>query len=142
MGESARRSRVVGTILTWTIPFVLFAASMEVARQSIRLAPGERDGMNSLFSTPALNLALLGLAVGSCAACYVWPRSALLTAAGSIWALWYYSQLYFHRSTDPLAGLVFLETVPVAAVCAIFGVVGFVYGRATPARAARAAIAK
>jgi hypothetical protein len=129
----------MSTFLTWTVPLVLLAAAMEVARQSIRLAPGEVPGSKSLFSTPALDLVLMGLAVGSCVACFVWPRSALVTAGGFIAVLWYYSELYLHRSTDPLAGLVYLLTAPLAGVCAICGLAGFLSGRSRRARAVQAA---
>ena len=47
--------------------------------------------------------------------------SALLTAAGVIAALWYYSELYLHRSTDPLGGLVYFVTGPLAIICGICG---------------------
>ena len=117
----------------------ILATSAAVARLSIRLAPGERPGRDSLFSTPALDMVLFALVVAACVACFLWPRSALLSAAGSIWALWYYSGLYLHRSTDPLAGMVYVMTAPLAAACAVCGLVGFLRTRSRRARPAQKA---
>jgi hypothetical protein len=138
MHEITGRSKAVNTILTWTGPPVLVAVSIGVGRLSVVLAPGERPGQNSLFSTPALDLVLFGLTFVGCVVCFVWHRSALLTAAGVIAALWYYSELYLHRSTDPLSGLVYFVTGPLAIICGICGLVGFFSGL-TRARRAQAA---
>jgi hypothetical protein len=115
-------------VLTWTMPFILAGASLAAGWESMRLAPGEVPGAKSEFSTPLLDLVVFGLAVMACIACYVWDRSALLTAATTIGALWYYSELYLHASTDPLAGTVYLVTLPLAVACAICGIAGFVFG--------------
>lgn len=129
------RDRGRSEVVTWALPPVLLATSIGVARLSIELAPGERPGRESLFSTPALDLLLFGLALASCVVCFVWRRSALLTAAGAIGAQWYYSELYLSRSTDPLAGLVYVITAPLAAICGVCGLVAFFSGRSQRSRA-------
>ncbi|WP_155372811.1 hypothetical protein [Catellatospora vulcania] len=125
MRETTARFGPLNTILTWAVPPLLFAAAMVVGTLSIRWAPGDIPGRESLYSTLALDLVLYGLVLLACAACFRWPRSALLTAMGVIGALSHYSLLYLHRSTDPLAGMIFIITVPLGALCAACALIAF-----------------
>jgi hypothetical protein len=139
MREITGPSTVVNTILTWTIPPLLTAASIGVGYLSVALVPGEIPDDETLL-TRALDVLLFGLVLVGCGACFVWHRSAPFTALGVIVALWYYSDLYLHRSTDPLGGLVYFATIPLAALCAVCGLVGFFSGRKR-ARQKRAVLA-
>src|SRR5262245_49402308 len=131
--------RLVRVILTWTLPLLLVASAVTAARESIRLAQGMHNEHGKVYSTPSLDLLMFGLVLAGCVVCFRLPSSALLTAAGCVGVLWYYSDLIMQADRgNPLQGMVYFVTFPCAVVCVSCGVLGFVQGwrkrrRADPA---------